>query len=103
MTGADLRAWMAPLAIVLGLAVHPVCAQPSGTDGAPGSTVIGDEEEAAIGLFLRPWREEAMSDIDRPPRANDLRPEALTVEDVEARIQQYERLHEFQRTQTQRR
>ena len=32
----------------------------------PGSTIVGDRE-AAVGLFLDPWREESPSDLDWPP------------------------------------
>lgn len=91
--------WVVPMLLI----APAVAAQTADTQSDRGSTVIGDEEEAAIGLFLRPWREEAVSDIDRPPRSHDMRPEALRIEDVEARVHQYERLREFQRTQPQRR
>lgn len=98
----DMVRMVAVFGLLLMLAAPPLAAQTPGPDAA-GSTVIGDEEEAAIGLVLRPWREEAMSDVDRPPRALDLRPQLLSVEEVEARASQYEVLREFQRTQTQRR
>lgn len=32
----------------------------------PGTTIVGDRE-AAVGLFLDAWREEAASDLDWPP------------------------------------
>lgn len=35
-----------------------------------GTTIIG-EEEAAIGLYLMPWSEEPMGDVDRPPNLLD--------------------------------
>ncbi|WP_420426328.1 hypothetical protein [Algiphilus sp.] len=89
--------------LLLLLIAPAAAAQTAGAQADRGSTVIGDEEEAAIGLFLRPWREEAVSDIDRPPRHHDMRPEALRIEDVPARVHQYERLRAFQRTQPQRR
>ncbi|HZP11444.1 MAG TPA: hypothetical protein VFB36_03365 [Nevskiaceae bacterium] len=36
------------------------------TPAAPGTTIVGDRE-AAVGLFLDAWREEAASDLDWPP------------------------------------
>jgi len=103
MKRPGMKGWITLLGLAVGLAAHPVGAQSPDTEATAGSTVIGDEEEAAIGLVLRPWREEAISDIDRPPRINDLRPEALAIEDVQARNRQYEVLREFQRTQPHRR
>jgi hypothetical protein len=40
------------------------------TEQDVGTTIIG-EEEAAIGLYLMPWSEEPMGDVDRPPRLLD--------------------------------
>ena len=31
-----------------------------------GTTIMG-EQEAAIGLYITPWQEEAPGDLDRPP------------------------------------
>ncbi|NGY03414.1 hypothetical protein [Solimonas terrae] len=36
-----------------------------------GTTLIG-QRDAAVGLYLLPWKEEAPSDIDLPPRQFDV-------------------------------
>lgn len=61
-----------------------------------GTTIVG-ERDTAVGLYLTPWREEAASDIDRPPRLYEPPLRALEAEafarDVEVResIEAYRR------------
>lgn len=43
---------------------------------ANGTTIIG-EQEAAVGLYLTPWREELASDVDRAPRLYEASGEAV--------------------------
>lgn len=40
-------------------------------------TVIVADRDAAVGLYLLPWKEEAASDIDLPPRLHDVPAQAL--------------------------
>lgn len=52
-------------ACLLGFAV--VSASAATEDGsAPGTTIVGDQE-AAVGLYLAPWQEEAPAEMSRPP------------------------------------
>lgn len=53
-------------AVLLGMLSLNAAATGQGTEGA-GTTIIG-ENEAAVGLYLTPWREEMASDVDRAPR-----------------------------------
>lgn len=41
-------------------------AQQPAVDTSPGTTIVG-EQEAAVGLYITPWQEEAPGDLDRPP------------------------------------
>ncbi|MGJ8669501.1 MAG: hypothetical protein ACSHXK_08445 [Oceanococcus sp.] len=49
------------------LIVAPVFAEQSASPSPLGATIVGDQE-AAIGLFVTPWKEQAASTTDRPPR-----------------------------------
>ncbi len=49
----------------------PAPAQAATDQGHLGTTVIG-EQEAAIGLFVNPWKEQEASTTDRPPRLFDM-------------------------------
>lgn len=40
-------------------------------------TVIVGDRDSAVGLYLLPWREEAASDIDLPPRRHEEAAQAL--------------------------
>ncbi len=53
----------------LWLLISPLCPAQSGLADAatPGTTIHGDQD-TAIGLFLTPWKEQAASTTDRPPR-----------------------------------
>ncbi len=67
------------LAMVLGMLSLNAAAVDQGTD-ATGTTIIG-ENEAAVGLYLTPWREEMASDVDRAPRFYE--PQAGAVESAD--------------------
>jgi len=57
--------WLAALAMMTSpLAFAEEAAAPP--DGAPGTTIIG-EQDTAVGLYLTPWQDETASDVDRPP------------------------------------
>lgn len=58
----------------------------SDSDVVMGMTVHGDVA-AAVGLYLMPWKNEELSDIDRPPRLLD---EDIAVIDAEEFIHQAE-------------
>lgn len=55
-------------------------------DGSIGTTIIG-ERDAAVGLYLTPWKEEAPSDIDRPPLLFDVKPQAVDGQQFAERIE----------------
>lgn len=40
-------------------------------------TVIVGDRDSAVGLYLLPWKEEAASDIDLPPRLHEVPAQAL--------------------------
>lgn len=67
-----------------------------------GSTVIGDRE-LALGLVLMPWKEEAPSDVDRPPRLHDPRPRPLSDAAIRAEARHFETVQEYRRTRVDRR
>ncbi len=58
------------IASLLSLQVLAAAEVPAVTEGL-GTRVLG-EPEAAVGLFIAPWHEEAASDTDRPPRLFDV-------------------------------
>lgn len=92
------------LAGILALLLAPATFAQKGASETPrtGSTVVGDQD-AAFGLVLQPWREEPVSDIDRPPRVRDLGVDAAALRDVRARSKQYEALRRFYHAQPKRR
>ena len=47
--------------------------------GAVGSNIMGDRD-AALGLFLAPWKEEERADLGRPPGLQDPRPAPIDAE-----------------------
>lgn len=94
--------WIAALALLAFVA--PDAAGQATETQAPtqGSAVVGDRD-AAFGMVLQPWQEEAASDIDRPPRVRDLGADADVLRDAAARALQYEALRHFHRAQPKRR
>lgn len=93
--------WLGALAFLL-LAPDAAGQRAEKQASADGSAVIGDYD-AAFGMVLQPWREEAVSDIDRPPRVRDLGADAEALRDARAHALQYEALHRFHRAQPKRR
>lgn len=61
-----------------------------------GTTVIG-EREAAVGLYLTPWREEAASDIDRAPRLYEPGSEAIDGTDLVRQVETRESMEAYWR------
>lgn len=57
----------------------------SAGEGA-GTTIVG-ERDSAVGLYLTPWKEEAPSDIDRPPKLYSFQPEAIDAQRFAERTQ----------------
>lgn len=55
------------LRLISWMAAGLLAAAPVFAGEGEGTTIVG-EREAAVGLYLLPWREEAPSAIDRPPR-----------------------------------
>ncbi|WP_373096090.1 hypothetical protein [Zhongshania sp.] len=54
-----------------------------------GVTVHG-ESEAPVGLYLMPWGEEPVSDIDRPPQLIDESPQVIDPEEFQRYAQWYQ-------------
>ena len=52
-----------------------------------GTTIVGDQE-AAVGLFLAPWKDEARAELDRPPGLADHEPSPVNVP-AQARVNTY--------------
>lgn len=94
--------WLGGLALLL--LVPDAAGQSVETQGsAAGSAVVGDHD-AAFGMVLQPWREEAASDIDRPPRVRDLGADTdEALRDARAQALQYEALRRFHHAQPKRR
>jgi len=45
-------------------------------EGGIGTTIVG-EQDAAVGLYITPWKEEKASDLDRPPSLFDVPAQAV--------------------------
>lgn len=52
-----------------------------------GTTIVGDQE-AAVGLFLAPWKDEARAELDRPPGLADRELSPVNVP-AQARVNTY--------------
>ena len=55
----------------------------------------------ALGLYLMPWKEEAASDIDRPPRLLQLSPKLGSAEAAESRAMLHDSISAFRHAQHQ--
>ncbi len=69
---------------------------------SPGTTIVG-ERDTAVGLYLTPWREEAASDIDRPPRLYEPPMHALEAEAFARDVEVRESIEAYHRTRLLRR
>jgi hypothetical protein len=79
--------------LILFFAALPVAAANSvGDEQQMGMTIHGDDE-AAVGLYLMPWGEEPVSDIDRPPQLIDEGPQQINPEE----FQRYAEWHQAHR------
>ncbi len=79
--------------LILFFAALPVAAaNPVGDEQQMGMTIHGDDE-AAVGLYLMPWGEEPVSDIDRPPQLIDEGPQQINPEE----FQRYAEWHQAHR------
>ncbi|GAA4106700.1 hypothetical protein [Zhongshania borealis] len=79
--------------LILFFAALPVAAaNPVGGEQQMGMTIHGDDE-AAVGLYLMPWGEEPVSDIDRPPQLIDEGPQQINPEE----FQRYAEWHQAHR------
>jgi len=83
------------VALVLGAAL------PAAAEQEMGVTIRGDDE-AAVGLYLMPWGEEPVSDIDRPPQLIDESPKSINVDEFQryAEWQQAHRAYRYWRLQS---
>lgn len=80
-------------------ATDPAASAPAET---VGTTIYGDHEQA-LGLYLMPWKEEAASDIDRPPRLLQLSPKLGSAEAAESRAMLHDSINAFRHAQVGRR
>ncbi|NKF23437.1 hypothetical protein [Solimonas marina] len=76
---------MSLLASVAALA-DPAAAKATKPAAEVGTTLIGDRD-SAVGLYLLPWKDEAPSDIDRPPLHFELANKPVDPTTFAARIQ----------------
>ncbi|WP_029891435.1 hypothetical protein [Polycyclovorans algicola] len=88
-----LMAGLAPL----GVAADDTETVPA-TAAAVGTTIFGDHEQA-LGLYLMPWKEEAASDIDRPPQLLHLMPALGTPDAARTRAVLYESINAYRHAQ----
>lgn len=66
------RRCVALAAAVLGcIAAAPIAADDASSPAATAGTTVVGEQDAAVGLFLAPWKNESRSELDRPPRLLD--------------------------------
>ncbi len=61
-----------------------------------GTRVLG-EPEAAVGLFIAPWREEAASTTDRPPRLFDIPYAPVDAGEFRSSVEMQRQLQVFRR------
>ncbi|MEX1669733.1 hypothetical protein AB4876_12505 [Zhongshania guokunii] len=61
----------------------------SSTEPAMGVTIHGTDE-AAVGLYLMPWGEEPVSDLDRPPQLIDEGPQVINAEEFQRYAEWYQ-------------
>lgn len=77
-----------PAAAFSGFALLLISQYLSAAEPVPtGTTIVGDQD-AAVGLFLAPWKDETRAELDRPPGLVD---HALKPVDVsaQARVNTY--------------
>ena len=71
----------------------PAVAEENASNGASeqqmGVTIHGDDE-SAVGLYLMPWGEEPMSDIDRPPQLIDEGPRPINAAEFQRYAEWYQ-------------
>ncbi len=70
-------------------------AKPVASDS--GTTIVGDQD-AAIGLDLLPWKDEAAADIDRAPGWLDQSPQAFDIQAFRQRIEADDALAAYRRS-----
>ena len=88
--------------LVLVLAAQFTLAHAAADTQTTGTTIIG-EREAAVGLYLTPWREERASDIDRPPRLFDPARHPLDAAGFEREVEVRESIEAYRRARVLRR
>ncbi|MGQ0621213.1 MAG: hypothetical protein ACT4QA_15040 [Panacagrimonas sp.] len=65
----------AVLLVLVGLYAVPITVPATEADPA-GTTILGDQD-AAVGLYLTPWKDEEPAELDRAPGLHDEAPAAL--------------------------
>lgn len=76
-----------PLSAVLGLLCFAALNASAQEPAPAGTTILGDQD-AAVGLFLAPWKEETRGELSRPPGLQDHSPAPIDAASY-ARATQY--------------
>ncbi|HEY1077104.1 MAG TPA: hypothetical protein VGE51_10490 [Fontimonas sp.] len=83
------------VAVALGLlSLGALAAESAGGDS--GTTIVG-EREAAVGLYLTPWREERASDVDRAPRLYEASGDSVNAADLQRQVDVRESMEAYWR------
>lgn len=82
--------------VAIGLLL-PAFAVAAADSGEPAGTTIVGEREAAVGLYLAPWQDEAASDLDRPPGHYDVPLQALDLHRFELQADYDEAIRAYRR------
>jgi hypothetical protein len=69
-------------------------------EGGIGTTIVG-EQDAAVGLYITPWKEESASDLDRPPSLFDAPAQPIDAYGFSRRVRYFDaaRAHRAERLQ----
>jgi hypothetical protein len=70
---------LAATAMLLGAAAPLASFAADATPPTQGTNIMGDRD-AALGLFLAPWKEEERADLGRPPGLQDPTPAPIDAE-----------------------
>jgi len=65
--------------------------------GDNGTTIVGDQD-AAVGLYLTPWKDESAADIDRAPGLFEQKPGLLNAPAFKRQIENDDALAAYRRT-----
>ncbi|MES0874926.1 hypothetical protein [Sinimarinibacterium thermocellulolyticum] len=83
--------------VAFGLVLLPAWAAAAPDTAEPAGTTIVGEREAAVGLHLAPWQDEAAFDLDRPPGLHDVPLQALDPRRFELQADYDEAIRDYRR------